>query len=196
MGGSFSCPSEFEQGLMFSCHAKCPDEFVNVGDDCRHVARNRKFGLTRLPMTNGIDPVPSTFENETKRVAQEAAKIREEIRITDTLSKAKDSHVQDYSKIQAEYAAFKQVGTAVEEVREVKDSLKPFRPPTAPSSDLEKERRAITNDAKRNLYFLQAALFLVLLAMLSYVLLPIGYANPIAFLLLCVGIAMGFFLKG
>ena len=85
---------------------------------------------------------------------------------------------------------------AAKEIKEVKDSLKPFRPPTAPSSDLEKERRAITADAKRNLYFLQSALFLVLLAMLSYVLLPMEYANPIAFLLLCVGIAMGFFLKG
>lgn len=82
------------------------------------------------------------------------------------------------------------------DIREVKDSLKPFRPPTAPASDLEKERKAITDAARRNLYFLQVALFLVVIVMLCYVILPLDYANGIAFLLLCVGIALGFFLKG
>jgi Ca2+/Na+ antiporter len=85
---------------------------------------------------------------------------------------------------------------AAHEIARVKDSLKPFRPPTAPSSDLEKERKAITDDARRNLYFLQVALFLVVLVLLSYVTLPLEYANAISFLLLCVGIALGFFLKG
>lgn len=81
-------------------------------------------------------------------------------------------------------------------IREVKNSLKPFRPPTAPASDLEKERKAITDVARRNLYFVQIALFLVVIVMLCYVILPLDYANGIAFLLLCVGIALGFFLKG
>jgi hypothetical protein len=141
-------------------------------------------------------PIPSSFENEMKRVQEEAAKIQQEIDATDVLLKEKDSHVQNYSKVQSQYTSFKESTAASRELREVKDSLKPFRPPTAPSSDLEKERKAITADARRNLYFLQIALFLVVLVMLTYLILPMEYANPIAFLLLCMGIALGFFLKG
>lgn len=80
-------------------------------------------------------------------------------------------------------------------IQQVIDSLKPFRPPTAPSSDIEKERKEITELAKRNLFFVQAALFLVVLAMLTYLMFPLETANLIAFALLCVGIAMGFFLR-
>jgi len=80
-------------------------------------------------------------------------------------------------------------------MREVIDSLKPFRPPTAPSSDLEKERKEITEISRRNLYFIQFALLLVVLVLLSYLLLPFESANLIAFLLLCVGIGLGFFLR-
>jgi hypothetical protein len=79
--------------------------------------------------------------------------------------------------------------------KEVINSLKPFRPPTAPASDLEKERKEITDIAKRSLYFIQIALFLVVVAMLSYVILPLDTANLVAFALLCVGIALGFFLR-
>jgi len=82
------------------------------------------------------------------------------------------------------------------EIKKVKDSLKPFRTQTAPSSDLEKERKAITLVARRKMYFLQIVLFIVVLVLLSYVILPLSYANPIAFLLLCSAIALGFFLKG
>lgn len=80
-------------------------------------------------------------------------------------------------------------------MREVIDSLKPFRPPTAPSSDLEKERKEITEISRRNLYFIQFALLLVVMVLLSYLLLPFDSANLIAFLLLCVGIGLGFFLR-
>ena len=97
----------------------------------------------------------------------------------------------EYAKIDSEYTKVE----VTREVKNTKDKLKPFRPPTAPSSDLEKERKAITDEARRSLYFLQVALFLVVLVMISYLILPLDYANPIAFLLLCVGISMGFFLK-
>ena len=196
MGANLSCPSGFEQGLMLSCHAKCPGEFKNVGDECKHVTKNRTFRLTSLPMGEVGKELPSTFENETKRVQEEAAKLQEEIRMTDTLLKEKDSHVRDYAKIQSEYATYKETSAAVRDIQQVKNSLPPHRAPTAPSSDLEKERRAITVDATRNLYFLQIALFLIVLVMLSYVILPLNYANSIAFLLLCGGVALGFFLKG
>lgn len=87
------------------------------------------------------------------------------------------------------------ISTSKSAIQKVIDSLKPFRPPTAPSSDLEKERKEISEIAKRNLFFVQVALFLVVLAMLSYFVFSLDTANLIAFGLLCVGIAMGFFLR-
>lgn len=87
------------------------------------------------------------------------------------------------------------ITSSASSIREVIDSLKPFRPPTAPSSDLEKERKEITELAKRNLFFAQVALLLVVLAGLCYLVMDRDSANLIALALLLVGIAVGFFLR-
>lgn len=81
------------------------------------------------------------------------------------------------------------------ELREVTDSLKPFRPPTQPSSDLEEERKSILRIAEQNLLLIQVVLFLVVLSLLSYLFLSPTVANGLTFLLLCVGVALGFFLR-
>jgi hypothetical protein len=83
----------------------------------------------------------------------------------------------------------------MQKLREVTDSLKPFRPPTQPSSDLEQERRSILQVIQHNLLLIQIVLFLMVLSLLSYLMLPYEYANGLTFLLLCVGIALGFFLR-
>ena len=196
MGATLSCPDGFEQGTLFTCLVKCPGQFKNVGKECKHVTNNRTFQLTELPMIERGNPIPSTFDNERKRVHEQLAKIQEEMDMTASVEREKDKHVQQYSSIQSQYSSFKDTSAAVREMEEVKNSLKPFRPPTAPSSDLEKERRIITSEARRNIYFIQIVLFLLVLVLLSYVVMPLEYANPVSFLLLCVGIALGFFLKG
>ena len=75
------------------------------------------------------------------------------------------------------------------------NSLKPFRPPTAPSSDLEKERKAILAISQRDMYFIQIALFLAVLSLLGYFVLPTEYAHGVALLLLSVAVSFGFFLR-
>ena len=75
------------------------------------------------------------------------------------------------------------------------DSLKPFRPPTAPSSDLEKERKAILAITQKDMFFVQIALFLSVLSMLGYLVLPTDYAHGITLLFLSVAISFGFFLR-
>jgi hypothetical protein len=84
--------------------------------------------------------------------------------------------------------------TARKSIENVNKSLKPFRPPTAPSSDLEIERKAIRKTQPSFLY-IQLALFLLLSILISYLVLPPSFANGVSFLLLCVGIAAGFFLR-
>lgn len=199
MGAGFSqlfCPPGFEDGIMFTCLAKCPGQFKNIGEECVHVRKRRSFRLNQLPKIGTGRPLPSTFGNERQRVNEEATKIQTEIDVTDSLLGEKDKLEQEYSKVDSQYASFKEGTSALRELTSVKDDLRPFRPPTSPSSDLEQERRAITKDAQRNLYFLQSVLFLIVLVLLTYVILPMEYANSIAFLLLCIGIALGFFLKG
>jgi len=85
--------------------------------------------------------------------------------------------------------------SAAKELEDVKDSLKPFRPPTAPSSDLEKERKAILAISQKDMFFIQIALFLAVLSLLGYIVLPTEYAHGFALLFLTVAISFGFFLR-
>lgn len=99
--------------------------------------------------------------------------------------------VAEYNRIQSEYAVY----TAGNELGKTVEELKPLRPPTAPSSDIEKERKAILTLQGNSLLFIQIVLFLVILSMLTYLFVPVTYSNFIVFLLLCVGVALGFFLR-
>lgn len=102
--------------------------------------------------------------------------------------------VQKYGKVQSDYATYtnQRVSTAI---RDTNQALKPLRAKTAPAEDLEMERRKITSEARQSLVLVQLALFLVFLSLLSYVILPRDWANGISFLLICVGIGTGFFLR-
>jgi hypothetical protein len=210
MGANLSCPSGFEPGILLTCHAECPPEFKYVqepgstigppNEKCVYRSNNSlSVRLNPLPQLNTGVPIPSSFVEERNRVLAEFETIKGTAASEAVKAKEADTtrygYEREYEKIQSEYAAWKESTSAQEKLREVKNSLKPFRPPTAPSSDLEKQRKEITELAKRNLFFVQAALFLVVLAMLSYLVFSLDTANLIAFGLLCVGIAMGFFLR-
>ena len=99
--------------------------------------------------------------------------------------------VAEYNRIQSEYAVY----TAGTELGKTVNELKPLRPPTAPASDIEAERKVILSLQGNKLLFIQIVLFLVILSMLTYLFVPIAYSNYIVFLLLCVGVALGFFLR-
>ena len=206
MGANLSCPQGFEDGLMFTCVAQCPPEFKRVQEQggaggpplvkCVHISRNRlSFPLNPLPKVENGKPIPKSFEEETTRIAGERQRIKNRVASEEELQDSVKTQTQEYSRIQSEYAAYKGANESAFAIKEVKDSLKPFRPPTAPSSDLETERQAILALHNRNLYFVQVALFLVVMVMISYMVLPLDTANTAALALLCVGVAMGFFLR-
>lgn len=102
--------------------------------------------------------------------------------------------VSSYGRIQSEYATYSNQGLA-DAIRTTGQALKPLRAKTAPADDLSLERRKISLDARQSLVLIQLALFLVFLSLLSYVVLPREWAHGISFLLLCVGIGSGFFLR-
>jgi hypothetical protein len=102
--------------------------------------------------------------------------------------------VQRYGYVKSEYAVYSNQAIS-KEIRNTNQSLKPLRAKTAPADDLAMERRKISMDARQSLVLIQLALFLVFLSLLSYVVLPIDWAHGVSFLLLCVGIGSGFFLR-
>ena len=77
---------------------------------------------------------------------------------------------------------------------EVNQSLRPFRPPTAPTDDLERERRGIASISSQQFLMIQVSLFIVVLVLIAYIVVPQKWAHTVAFLLIVVGIAVGFFL--
>ena len=105
------------------------------------------------------------------------------------------SQVKEYSRIQSDYATYSGTQEVQKAIRETDKSLKPLRAKTAPAEDLERERRAISKEVRQNMFFVQLAMFIVVLSLLSYLVLPRDWAHAITFLLLCVGIATGFFLR-
>lgn len=80
-------------------------------------------------------------------------------------------------------------------VEQLLQTLKPFRPPTAPDSDLERERKAILKQTSTSLVVAQVALFSLVLSMIIYLFVPSSYAHMLVFLILSVAVALVFFLK-
>ena len=106
------------------------------------------------------------------------------------------SNVSSYGRIQSDYATVSLTNTVGKAIRDTQQALKPLRAKVAPAEDLELERRKIVEDTRKPLLFIQLALFVVFLCLVFYVVLPQEWANGLSFLLLCVGVAGGFFLKG
>jgi hypothetical protein len=102
----------------------------------------------------------------------------------------------DYSKIQSEYATYSPRQEVDDQYKEAIDAVKPLRPPTAPAEDIQKVRTDILNPQQRpSVLYIQICLFIVFLCMLSYLLMPADYAHGFVFLLLCVALSIGIFLR-
>lgn len=195
MGERHSCPDGFQPAGFFQCQAKCPPLFTNVENECIHLVKNRSFKLTLLPTILRGEEIPTTYQSEKRRVVEEAAKTIEDIETTSSLLNNRGRYVQTYAMIENDEKMFKNSRMVSDEITGLKSTLKAKRPPTAPSSDLEQERQEIIHIGKQSLYFIQVALLLVVLVLLSYIVLPLTYANSISFVLLSVGVAIGFFLR-
>jgi FtsZ-binding cell division protein ZapB len=209
MGANLSCPNGFQRGVLFTCTVECPPEFKYIQEQgsvigppvekCVYRSNNSlSVRLNPLPQLDAGQGVPTHFKDEKDRVIAEIETIKKTAEDQTIKRREYDenryNYQREYENIKSQYTNWKELKSTQQKMREVKDSLKPFRPPTAPSSDLEKERKEITTLAKRNMFLAQIALFLVVLVGLSYVTLPRSTADMAALGLLTVGIALGFFL--
>jgi hypothetical protein len=103
-----------------------------------------------------------------------------------------NENVSQYESIQSQYAEF---DAADSTLKTTNDALKPLRPPTAPVDDLALERELILRGPRVDLLMIQIALFFAVLSLLSFLFLSRDMAQGITFLLLCTGVALGFFLR-
>jgi hypothetical protein len=102
----------------------------------------------------------------------------------------------DYSKIQSEYATYSPRQEVDDQYREAANSVKPLRPPTAPAEDIQKVRSDILNPVQApGVLYIQICLFIIFLCMLAYLVMPTSYAHGVSFLLLCVALSIGIFLR-
>ena len=207
------CPTNFQQGLDNSCHARCPSDFKyfqepgGLGgrpiEKCIYIANNAyQVSLMALAQPTSTNSMNEQYTRELERFNREVEEIR--VRARRDMEKRQNAAKYkeedsirgiQYARMQGEYAGISEVAAGSTYLKEVSDSLKPFRPKTAPDSDIEIERRAIQSIVRQNLTLIQAVLVLVVLALLSYLLLPSTYAQYVTFLLLCVGVAIGIFLR-
>lgn len=201
------CPSDFEVGLTGSCHMRCPTDFnyLQTGreEKCIHsITPSYTIPVVSLPELNDITVAePEQYIQERRRFRDEFESMLVAIRRDDDARKAMEDvksensgYVTKYNRIQSEYASVNAAIDSENEIKKVSDSLKTLRSKTQPVSDMERERRAILDTSSRNILLVQIALFILVLSLLSYLIIPANYAHMVVFLLLCVGIATGIFL--
>ena len=207
------CPSGFERGLLWSCHAKCPAEFKYVGeasntiapgaDKCVHILRNNRFvTLTNLPALPAGETPPDTYKAESDRVINESEKVKIQVKKDEDEERELNNFIDirqqqelNFFRIKSEHAAYTSAQQGVQALKSVTDALKPMRPKTAPGAAIELERKSLLDTHGYSLFLVQLSLALLTASFMSYLTLPIDYAHAITFLLLCTGISFGFFLR-
>jgi hypothetical protein len=195
-----SCPTGFEQGAQSTCHIVCPSDFIYVqesgAEKCKLVSDpSKSVTLNALP----INPtqVQTTTEQSRVTVALEAIRLlaastaSTRQSLLDAQSQSSE-WVQQHNTLESRYAEFAGTGEALDTTNK---ALKPKRPPTAPVDDLSRERQLILQGPGIDVLLIQIALFLAVLSMLSFLVLPRDSAQGLSFLLLCTGVAIGFFLR-
>lgn len=207
MGVASSCPSGFEQGFGGTCRVLCPSDFkyTMAGFWGRCVYRQDNsvyFDLRPVQgLRAGMRETPA-YAQERARVEADALSARTKVSTNNVnrsqfgLANAnRTGQMADYSRIQNEYAGYATSGGVLRTIKQVNNSLKPFRPPTSPASDIEIERKAILSISNRHLLIAQVALFVAVIVLLVYALIPGTVAHTVAFVVLVCGIASGFFLR-
>lgn len=204
MGANVSCPQDFEQGIAFSCRMKCPSGFkytqegggsTPVIEKCVFTSNNSYFIKLNQIRTD------KQFQTERERVSQEiktlTQRIQQEGPIQDKITTFRDQRAKDvneYNRIQSEYANYSSAVDVGNKIKSVTDSLKPMRPPLA-GTEISMERKRILETSQPNMLVIQIALAIAVLSLLVYLVVPLQYAHILVFLLLSVGVAVGIFLK-
>jgi hypothetical protein len=111
--------------------------------------------------------------------------------LRETKDKPKE-FVQRYNALESRYADFTE---ANKELKDTNDQLRPRRPKVAPAVDLSRERQLVLQGPTIDVLMIQVALFFAVMSLLSFLVFSRTVAQGVTFLLLCTGVAIGFFLR-
>jgi hypothetical protein len=181
-----SCPTWFTEQNNATCTFTCPSDFKTViqNDKVSCVLKeNNAYFVDLVKIPNSAPQ--NTFINEKNRVNKS---------IFDILKQLK-SGIDKKKEIEGQYLGNKEYSEFDNKYTEIIGKLTPFRPPTAPSEDLEKERRAIEKSSAIDLLVIQIVLFGIITSLIIYLIVPMDYAHSIVFLVLIGTISVGIFLK-
>lgn len=191
-----ACPTGFEAGSNSTCHVRCPSDFSFLQDRCVLNSDTTRF-VTLNSLPTNADEVQISTELSRVTAALEAVRLQAEgtasahTSLLEAQEKSKDS-AQAYSALQQQYA---EVTNATAAIRDTTAALRPPRAPTAPAIDLSRERNLLLYGYGVDILFLQIALGLAVLSLLSFIVLSREGALGVTILLLATGIAIGFFLR-
>lgn len=193
-----ACPSDFEVGLNNTCRIKCPRGFKYLqgsggdSDKCVYESNNEHaVTIQAVPIAAST----TAFADERTRFNGDLAKVYTDMdarRALDDENKL-SGYETKYSSFQTKYAGFKSMQQNADLLAQTMQELKPLRPATAPGS-AELERKRILSITSEQVRVAQTGLVTALLCLLIYVLVPVPLAHGIAFLIACIGIAIGIFL--
>jgi len=194
-----SCPTGFEPGPATTCHSVCPPALQYTqeygGEACiLRTNRTKRVPLIALPVT----ATDSQFTAERTRVQGLLTAIETELATQRELAEAQtkpQEWVDAHGKLQQRYAAYTGASTSIDDT--LKRLRSERRPKMAPAQDLSADRRwLLTGDYQApDVRFFQIALIVIILSIVSYFALPLPLAHLATTVLLCVGAALGFFLK-
>ena len=181
-----SCPPGFTLQSNGMCTYTCPADFKTEirNDKISCVLKHDNayvVDLVKIPNSEK----PNTFTNEKNRAEKNFMDVMKQIKI----------NIDKKREIEGQYLGSREYTEVDNKYTEVLSKLTPFRPPTAPSEDLEKERRAIEKESAISLLVIQIVLFGIVLSLIIYLIVPMDYAHTIVFLVLIGTISVGIFLK-
>lgn len=198
------CPPDFEPDVNSTCRMKCPTGFKYLQasggetDKCVYESDNR--------YTVDIQSIPRgasgpAFTEERNRFYQRLylvqGKIQDDIEARKKFNFLKSElpgYENQYKAFKTSYAGYNSMQKNVDMLTQTIQDLKPMRSETAPGSELEKERKKIIDLSYWKTRVVQVALLTVLVCLVVYLVVPVPLAHGIAFLIACVGIAVGIFL--
>lgn len=199
-----ACPPDFEPDLNNSCRMKCPRGFKYLQgsggetDKCVYETNNvYRVDIQMIPVSASGPAFSEERDRFYNQLYDVQGKIIEDIEARRNLYKFQSDlpgYEAQYKAFQTSYAGYNDMQKNLDVVSETVQDLKPMRVETAPSSDLETERKRILSITDEQVRMAQVGLFTVLICLVVYLVIPIPYSHGVAFLIACVGIAVGIFL--
>jgi preprotein translocase subunit SecF len=187
---------------------RCPFDFTYLQasggqpERCVHKKfADRIVSLNVLPKYSRTEAEPTSYNTERQRVNSALNDVRSSVQALEAAqSDLERTRVDNlpfdgtFKSAQAQFSGYTAVNDMANKLKETTNAMQRPRQPTAPRKDIVEERQRVLSLSEARIKVVQVALLTVLVCMVVYLVLPFDWAHGVAFLVACVGIAVGIFL--